>query len=114
VGGEMKRVLGGAKRLRPSAKRRSAPCSGWPSTWAFRKRHHDPCGGFGPGPTADALSNGDQIGEREKKLTSEDQKEALGFSESGWLYLTVRMEESLRMGRSPEDSVMVMERLPLA
>ena len=47
-------------------------------------------------------------------MISEDQKEALGFSESGWLYLTVRMEESLRMGRSPEDSVMVMERLPLA
>ena len=55
-----------------------------------------------------------QMGEREKKLRTVDQKESLDFSDSGLLVLTVWMEERWRTGRSPVSTPVRMTRVPLA
>ena len=52
------------------------------------------------------------MGEREKKLTTEDQKEVFDLSTSGLLYLTEWMEESLRTGA--EEPELVIVRTPVA
>ena len=54
------------------------------------------------------------MGDGEKKLATEDQREDLGFSLSGLLYLTEWTEESLRTGTAEVSDASLVRRVPLA